>query len=170
MYTTFANGTAFTAEEAQALLEQGIPVFADATARDNAIAAPQVGQHCYLLTTQRAYVYNDTYGWIECLLKEDTGWTSMTLASGWTTSMAKYKVLNGVVYFHIEATHAAWTAGTLLWTVPAAYLPTSVPQTFIGVYQGTFYELNLNYTTGALNIQAAGNGGIWVSGSYPLGA
>lgn len=79
MYMTFANGTAFTAEEAQALLEQGIPVFADATARDNAIAAPTQGQHCHLVSTHRTSYYDTVDGWVELQPAKVSGFATQLL-------------------------------------------------------------------------------------------
>lgn len=79
MYITYANGTSFTAEEAQALQAQGIPVFADASARDNAITTPVQGQHCHLASTHRTSYYDTTDGWVELQPGTVSGFTTRVL-------------------------------------------------------------------------------------------
>ncbi len=63
-YRTFSAGEVLTAANVQTyLMDQAIPVFADATARDAAITSPSEGQHCFLSDTDALQYYTGS-AWI----------------------------------------------------------------------------------------------------------
>jgi len=63
-YRTFTAGEVLTAANVQTyLMDQAIPVFADATARDAAITAPAEGQHCFLEDTDALQYYTGS-AWV----------------------------------------------------------------------------------------------------------
>jgi len=63
-YRTFSAGEVLTASNVQTyLMDQAIPVFADATARDAAITSPSEGQHCFLSDTDALQYYTGS-AWI----------------------------------------------------------------------------------------------------------
>ena len=63
-YRTFSAGEVLTAANVQTyLMDQAIPVFADATARDAAITSPSEGQHCFLSDTD-AFQYYTGSAWV----------------------------------------------------------------------------------------------------------
>ena len=63
-YRTFAAGEVLTATNVQGyLMDQAIPVFADATARDAAITSPTEGQHCFLSDTDALQFYTGS-AWV----------------------------------------------------------------------------------------------------------
>lgn len=63
-YRTFAAGEVLTAANVQGyLMDQAIPVFADATARDAAITSPTEGQHCFLSDTDALQFYTGS-AWV----------------------------------------------------------------------------------------------------------
>jgi len=63
-YRTFSAGEVLTAANVQTyLMDQAIPVFADATARDAAITSPSEGQHCFLSGTDALQYYTGS-AWI----------------------------------------------------------------------------------------------------------
>lgn len=66
-YKNFQNGTALTAEVMNNLImEQTIPRFSTAATRNTYIPAPEVGQHCYLASTNQTLRYDGT-GWVELI-------------------------------------------------------------------------------------------------------
>jgi hypothetical protein len=62
-YFTKSAGDSLRASQANALLKQGIPPFADATARDAAITAPADGEHAYLTGSDTLMEYQ-TSAWV----------------------------------------------------------------------------------------------------------
>lgn len=63
-YRTFVAGEVLTATNVQGyLMDQAIPVFADATARDAAITSPSEGQHCFLSDTDALQFYTGS-AWV----------------------------------------------------------------------------------------------------------
>jgi len=63
-YRTFSAGEVLTASNVQTyLMDQAIPVFASATARDAAITSPSEGQHCFLSDTDALQYYTGS-AWI----------------------------------------------------------------------------------------------------------
>ena len=63
-YRTFGAGEVLTAANVQTyLMDQAIPVFASATARDAAITSPAEGQHCFLKDTDALQYYTGS-AWI----------------------------------------------------------------------------------------------------------
>jgi len=63
-YRTFSAGEVLTASNVQTyLMDQAIPVFADATARDAAITSPSEGQHCFLSDTDALQYYTGS-AWV----------------------------------------------------------------------------------------------------------
>ena len=63
-YRTFGAGEVLTASNVQTyLMDQAIPVFADATARDAAITSPAEGQFAFLKDTDAFQVYTRS-AWI----------------------------------------------------------------------------------------------------------
>ena len=63
-YRTFGAGEVLTAANVQTcLMDQAIPVFADATARDAAITSPSEGQHCFLSDTDALQYYTGS-AWV----------------------------------------------------------------------------------------------------------
>jgi hypothetical protein len=62
-FKTFVTGEVLTAGDVNGYLMQGINVFANATARDAAITAPQEGQACYLKDTNQVLTYSGS-AWI----------------------------------------------------------------------------------------------------------
>ncbi len=63
-YRTFSAGEVLTAANVQTyLMDQAIPVFASATARDAAITSPAEGQHCFLKDTDALQYYTGS-AWI----------------------------------------------------------------------------------------------------------
>jgi len=63
-YRTFSAGEVLTAANVQTyLMDQAIPVFADATARDAAITSPAEGQHCFLSDTDALQYYTGS-AWV----------------------------------------------------------------------------------------------------------
>ncbi len=63
-YRTFSAGEVLTAANVQTyLMDQAIPVFADATARDAAITSPSEGQHCFLSDTDALQYYTGS-AWV----------------------------------------------------------------------------------------------------------
>jgi len=63
-YRTFGAGEVLTAANVQTyLMDQVIPVFADATARDAAITSPAEGQHCFLKDTDALQYYTGS-AWV----------------------------------------------------------------------------------------------------------
>jgi len=63
-YRTFTAGGVLTAANVQTyLMDQAIPVFANATARDAAITAPAEGQHCFLRDADALQYYSGS-AWI----------------------------------------------------------------------------------------------------------
>lgn len=63
-YRTFVAGEVLTATNVQGyLMDQAIPVFADATARDAAITSPSEGQHCFLSDTDALQYYTGS-AWV----------------------------------------------------------------------------------------------------------
>ena len=63
-FKTFAAGEVLTAGDVNTyLMEQAIPVFADATARDAGISSPAEGQHCFLKDTDALQYYSGS-AWV----------------------------------------------------------------------------------------------------------
>ena len=62
-FKTFATGDVLTAADTNGYLMQGIWVFANATARDAAVTAPQEGNACYLKDTDQILVYSGS-AWV----------------------------------------------------------------------------------------------------------
>jgi len=63
-YRTFSAGEVLTASNVQTyLMDQAIPVFADATARDAAITSPAEGQFAFLKDTDAFQVYTGS-AWV----------------------------------------------------------------------------------------------------------
>jgi len=63
-YRTFGAGEVLTASNVQTyLMDQAIPVFASATARDAAITSPSEGQHCFLKDTDALQYYTGS-AWV----------------------------------------------------------------------------------------------------------
>jgi hypothetical protein len=63
-YRTFSAGEVLTAANVQTyLMDQAIPVFASATARDAAITSPEEGQHCFLKDTDALQYYTGS-AWV----------------------------------------------------------------------------------------------------------
>ena len=63
-YRTFSAGEVLTAANVQTyLMDQAIPVFASATARDAAITSPSEGQHCFLSDTDALQYYTGS-AWV----------------------------------------------------------------------------------------------------------
>ena len=63
-YRTFGAGEVLTASNVQTyLMDQAIPVFADATARDAAITSPAEGQFAFLKDTDALQYYTGS-AWI----------------------------------------------------------------------------------------------------------
>lgn len=63
-FKTFAAGEVLTAGDVNTyLMEQAIPVFADATARDAGITSPTEGQHCFLKDTDALQYYTGS-AWV----------------------------------------------------------------------------------------------------------
>jgi len=63
-YRTFSAGEVLTASNVQTyLMDQAIPVFADATARDAAITSPAEGQFAFLKDTDALQYYTGS-AWI----------------------------------------------------------------------------------------------------------
>ena len=63
-YRTFSAGEVLTADNVQTfLMDQAIAVFANATARDAAIASPAEGQHCFLKDTDALQYYTGS-AWV----------------------------------------------------------------------------------------------------------
>jgi hypothetical protein len=63
-YRTFSAGEVLTAANVQTyLMDQAIPVFADATARDAAITSPAEGQHCFLKDVAQLQFYTGS-AWV----------------------------------------------------------------------------------------------------------
>ncbi len=91
-YSTRTAGQTLRASLANAYLKQGIPPFADTTARDAAITAPTDGMFAYLTGTNTTTQYRDS-AWIT--LDEPTQtWTPTVTQSGAvakTTNWAWYK-------------------------------------------------------------------------------
>lgn len=74
--------------------------------------------------------------------KSDTGWVSVTLASG--TGYAQYRVIGKTVHFKVSVTLASYAAGADVTVVaaggiPAAYCPAS------SVYDASFYGNVVGY-------------------------
>lgn len=66
-FKVFQDGTSLTAEDLNdVIVEQAVITFADAAARDNAIPSPNVGQHCFLVSTGETYKYVNG-GWVVLL-------------------------------------------------------------------------------------------------------
>jgi len=63
-FRTFGAGAVLTAEQVNTfLMSQSIPVFADATARDAAITAPEEGQHAFLKDVDALQYYTGS-AWV----------------------------------------------------------------------------------------------------------
>jgi len=63
-FRTFGAGAVLTAEQVNTfLMSQSIPVFADATARDAAITAPEEGQHAFLKDVDALQFYSGS-AWV----------------------------------------------------------------------------------------------------------
>ena len=63
-YRTFSAGEVLTASNVQTyLMDQAIPVFADATARDAAITSPAEGQFAFLKDTDALQYYTGS-AWV----------------------------------------------------------------------------------------------------------
>jgi len=63
-FRTFGAGAVLTAEQVNTfLMSQSIPVFANATARDAAITAPEEGQHCFLRDVDALQYYTGS-AWV----------------------------------------------------------------------------------------------------------
>ena len=63
-FRTFDAGAVLTAEQVNTfLMSQSIPVFADATARDAAITAPEEGQHAFLRDVDALQFYSGS-AWV----------------------------------------------------------------------------------------------------------
>ena len=94
-YKQWTTGDVLTASDQNALSDQVINRFADATARDAAITSPTDGQMCFL-TGSSALQYNDGSSWISIDLAGDiTGITTASnssLAGGTTTGNATLTV------------------------------------------------------------------------------
>lgn len=59
----FTRGTLSSADVNGYLMDQTVPVFASAAARDAAIPSPSEGMHCYLLSVHRRYRYTSAGAW-----------------------------------------------------------------------------------------------------------
>jgi hypothetical protein len=94
-YKQWTTGDVLTASDQNALSDQVINRFADATARDAAIGSPTDGQMCFL-TGSSALQYNDGSSWISIDLAGDiTGITTAansSMAGGTTTGNATLTV------------------------------------------------------------------------------
>ena len=63
-FRTFGAGAVLTAEQVNTfLMSQSIPVFANATARDAAITAPEEGQHAFLKDVDALQFYSGS-AWV----------------------------------------------------------------------------------------------------------
>lgn len=75
-FKVFQDGTSLTAEDLNdVIVEQAVITFADAAARDNAIPTPNVGQHCFLVTTGETYKYTAS-GWVALIGDKLSGLTA----------------------------------------------------------------------------------------------
>jgi hypothetical protein len=94
-YKQWTTGDVLTASDQNALSDQAVNRFADATARDAAITSPSEGSMCFL-TGSSALQYNDGSSWISIDLAGDiTGITTASnssLAGGTTTGNATLTV------------------------------------------------------------------------------
>lgn len=55
-------------------------------------------------------------------LMTDSGWQNMSLVSGVTATVARYRLLNGIVY--IQVLNAVADVGKVFFTLPTGYIPT----------------------------------------------
>lgn len=106
----------------------------------------------------------------------NTGWTDITLASGWTTvgggPGAKYRVHGGMVLLTFYITrNTAWALGQGIASWPVGLRP-NLDWRLLATLNGTpWAEIFVNATTGAMSVQLAGaaNAAIACSGSWPIG-
>lgn len=59
---------------------------------------------------------------------DNTPWINMTLGSGWTGSVARYRKVLGMVQAVVSLSNTAITNGTTIATLPVGYRPTSIVQ------------------------------------------
>lgn len=101
----------------------------------------------------------------------DTGWVNFVPSTGWSVTSAdggcKYRLKAGVLWFRFACTLASYGAGRNLFTFGTAYRP-SVDQTLIGSWGG-FHSVIVHQDSGVVETGEAGTGGLYVSGSWPVG-
>lgn len=98
--------------------------------------------------TGRTYESNGL-AWVVVL--DDSGWTALPLASGWSSSVNRLRRLNGVVYLHLspQRTGASITSGATVTvgTLPDGYRPRYV-------FESTGYAASAGYV--AVRVQPTG--------------
>lgn len=87
----------------------------------------------------------------------DTGWITLSLPSGMSSTNAAYRKLNGIVYFRgqISFSAGAFPNGyTDVTTLPVGFRPVAYLRAAIGMFNGYSANLVVN-TTGALQVGAS---------------
>ena len=172
-YQVFQNGTALTAEVMNdVIMEQAVPTFTNASERDNAIPAPNAGQHCHLLSTNTTYYYNS--GLVALSIDRDTGWGTVTLDSFWKplpngAEQTRLRTKNGVLYFSIAANPVTgmWSVGQRLFTLPTGSRPTT-NMWFMGDWAGVMNEVKFATDGNVVMGTTTAGSGIVCSGSFPI--
>lgn len=105
---------------------------------------------------------------------DDTGWVSFTPAGGgWAVVSgdggARYRVKAGIFYMRFAATRASWGGGADVVTLADRFLP-AYDQTATGHWggNGISFEVAVHADTGKVEMAFGGNGGVYLSASWPI--
>lgn len=176
-YKTFLTGDVLTADDTQTyFMDQVVTTFADTTARDAAITAPQEGQVSYSLADNAYYVYSGT-AWIPY----DIAWvawtptfTNLTLGTGSTTSTFYSRIGKTIVaqgYVNLGTTPTV--SGQIQLTLPVDHASSNrssvVGQLLLRDFSpGTSYVGNVTLTGSApakMSLQALNSAGTYLTAS-----
>ena len=174
-YQVFQNGTALTAEVMNdVIMEQAVPTFVNASERDNAIPAPNQGQHCHLLSTHRTYYYNS--GWVALRDDGHDVLTKAPMVGSWRGEV--YWLKNGrsvtvdiAVAYGGTLNLAAWTGSDVAAGLPTPLIGGGASKGFVTTNQAEYGAWQWGVGGDTLRFGARWqartfNDGGWAQGSF----
>jgi hypothetical protein len=97
----------------------------------------------------------------------DTGWVAIPFASGWAGGSMAYRIVQGICWVRINSTHASFTSGTLVCTLPPEARPGSAVFP-TGSYNGVLISLNINPDGTITTVNPTAAAGVTLTTDYPL--
>jgi hypothetical protein len=140
-YFTKSAGDTLTAANVNAMVQQGVPPFADTTARDAAITAPNEGQMAHTTDTDTTWIYR-VGAWV--IVSEPVqSWTPTVTQSGAVTKTVTWGIYQraGGIYVascRLDFTGAGTATNEIVVTSPITHVVANGAMTFYDTSLGAW--------------------------------